>query len=224
MLIRTLLPWHEAVWSHHFLGRSRPQSLLLTAVRGTGEAAFAHGAAASLLCADPTPQGLACGTCAECHWLDTGEHPDLKLLDPSRAATDAATAAEPAADDGDEKTKRSRELITVDDVRAATTFLQLAAHRGRARVVLIHPAHAMNVAAANALLKALEEPPTGAYFILVTSQPARLPATIRSRCIRVDLPKPDHAVAADWLQSQGIAQPTLALAQSGGAPIAAAEL
>jgi DNA polymerase-3 subunit delta' len=87
----------------------------------------------------------------------------------------------------DEKTKRMRRDIVVDEVREVTQFLRRTAGEGGWRVVIVDGAEDMNPNAANALLKLLEEPPTGALLLLVCHAPGLLPATIRSRCRRLRL-------------------------------------
>jgi DNA polymerase-3 subunit delta' len=82
----------------------------------------------------------------------------------------------------------------------------------------------MNPSAANALLKTLEEPPADTYLMLVSHQPARLPATITSRCQRLPVHQPDAGTAATWLASRGVAEAERVLAQAGGAPLLALEL
>ncbi|SPH24014.1 DNA polymerase III subunit gamma/tau [Defluviimonas aquaemixtae] len=82
----------------------------------------------------------------------------------------------------DEDRKRLKTVITVDEVRKLRSFLQLSAADGGHRVVIVDAADEMNIAAANALLKMLEEPPAGVTFLLVSHQPSRLLPTIRSRC------------------------------------------
>ncbi|MFD1883685.1 DNA polymerase III subunit delta' [Paracoccus pacificus] len=82
----------------------------------------------------------------------------------------------------DEKTKRLRAEITVDEIRTLLSFFHLSAAEGGHRVAIIDAADDMNTAAANALLKMLEEPPAGAVILMVAHQPARLLPTIRSRC------------------------------------------
>jgi DNA polymerase-3 subunit delta' len=77
--------------------------------------------------------------------------------------------------------------------------LNLKAHAGGAKVVVFEPADGMTTAAANALLKTLEEPSQDTYLLLLADQPNRLPATIRSRCQRLDLPRPTAAQLARWL-------------------------
>ena len=125
-------------------------------------------------------------------------------------------AAEPAA-----KTKPSRE-IKIDQVRELASLSGLTAHRGGARVVVLGPAEALNLPAANALLKGLEEPPPGMVFVLVSDQVDRCLPTILSRCalVRVAVPPRDTALA--WLQAQGVGEDAaLRLIEAGGAPLAA---
>ena len=82
----------------------------------------------------------------------------------------------------DEKAKRYKTEISVDTVRRIVPFLGTTAGEGGWRFVLVDPADEMNRNAANALLKALEEPPARTLFVLVSRTPGRLLATIRSRC------------------------------------------
>ena len=109
-------------------------------------------------------------------------------------------------------------------MRALEGFIHLTSHRGGARVVLIHPAEALNLSAANALLKSLEEPPPRTYFLLVAHRWHYLLPTIRSRCRLVALPLPEAGAALAWLRGQKVAEPELALAHAGGAPLSAAGL
>jgi DNA polymerase-3 subunit delta' len=97
----------------------------------------------------------------------------------------------------DEKNKRPRKDIGVEEVRAAGGTLRLTPAEGGWRVVIVDSADLLNKSSANALLKILEEPPARALLLLVSHAPGRLAATIRSRCRRVPLrPLPDAAVAA----------------------------
>jgi DNA polymerase-3 subunit delta' len=111
--------------------------------------------------------------------------------------------------------------IAIDRVRDLIEFAALTSHRQRAKVAVIAPAERMNPAAANALLKTLEEPQPGTYLILVSSEPARLAPTIVSRCRKLLAPQPSAEEARSWLAAQGVAEPDIALAQAGGAPLAA---
>lgn len=87
----------------------------------------------------------------------------------------------------DQKTKRFPSAISVDEVRRLRSFLSLSAEEGGWRVVIVDSADELNLNAANALLKSLEEPPTHTIFLILSSEPGRLLATIRSRCRKLSL-------------------------------------
>lgn len=216
--------WHRNFWAKQFPIGLSAQSLLLVAPRGSGEADFARTLAKASLCPTPLPTGLPCEVCDDCRWFDAGSHPDFRLIDVPGPG-DADGEGGPADDDAPtEKAKRVRALIPIDRIRELEDFLHLASHRGGARTVVIDHAHAMNTAAANALLKMLEEPPPGARFILLTSQPARLLPTIRSRCIRLTLPGPTRAEAVAAVQGAEAGRAALAIDQTGGSPGMVSEL
>src|SRR5690606_17341784 len=115
----------------------------------------------------------------------------------------------------------------VEQVRAIGQFAQQTAHGSASRVVILAPAEALNTAAANSLLKVLEEPPADTYFLLLTHQPGLLMPTVRSRCQTQRMPVPDSLTARAWRQQirpsssdQDVAD---ALAISGNRPLAALE-
>lgn len=198
----TELPWLDSTrrrLEEAAVGGRLGHALLITGVAGLGQSFLAEALAARLLCASPE-DGLACGVCRACQLLGSNSHPDLHRLAPPE----------------DKKT------IGVDQVRALIADLHLASHHGGARVGLVDPAHAMGHAAANSLLKTLEEPPSGTFLILVTDRPASLPATVRSRCQLVAVPTPSHEDALRWLAGQGgDADWASLLAHAEGAPLAA---
>lgn len=114
--------------------------------------------------------------------------------------------------------------IKIDVIRALNGKSVLAAQAGGHRVALIEPADALNHAAANALLKTLEEPASRAVLLLVSSHPDRLPATIRSRCQVVKFITPSLEACSSWLRGKTeTAQLSELLAVSGGAPLRALE-
>jgi DNA polymerase-3 subunit delta' len=102
--------------------------------------------------------------------------------------------------------KKMRSEIVIDQMRDLGRQLLVTPQYGRARVALLEPAEAINHAAANALLKTLEEPVEGRYLLLVTAHPTRLPATIRSRCQRVEFRPPARDEAEAWLATRGHAR------------------
>ena len=98
---------------------------------------------------------------------------------------------------------KPRSEITIDQVRALSEKLSLTPQMGGAQVAIVDPAEAMNRSAANGLLKTLEEPQPGRYLWLLASDPAQLPATIRSRCQLLEFRLPPAEEASAWLQAQG---------------------
>jgi len=95
--------------------------------------------------------------------------------------------------------EEGKTAVAVEQIREAAAALTLKAHAGGAKVVVLEQADGMTAAAANALLKTLEEPSADTYLLLLADQPNRLPATVRSRCQRLLVPRPARATVADWL-------------------------
>jgi DNA polymerase-3 subunit delta' len=206
-----LPPWQDAAAAAALAERAWwPHALLFTGRQGVGKRLLAMHLARALLCEAPQSDGSACGNCTSCGLVERGSHPDLRLIEP--IAYDDEGNAMPA------------DVITVEPIRELIEFAQLSSHRRGAKVAVIVPAEALNAAAANALLKTLEEPPPRTYLLLVSHQPGRLPATIVSRCRRLPVPEPDPAVASQWLADRNVADPELVLAQAGGAPLLALSL
>ena len=214
-------PWHRPALARLLASRERlPHALLLQGPAGIGKAQFAQALGAALLCESPGPEG-ACGRCPPCHWFSQGNHPDYRELVPESATDDEEGDA---ADEGAKAEARKSLVIKIEQIRALSDFITLTTHRSGHRVLVIRPAEAMQPAAANALLKTLEEPPPSTVILLVSDQPARLLPTIRSRCCHVPLPMPDRAAALAWLREQGVEDPETALAAAGGAPLLARDL
>jgi DNA polymerase III subunit delta' len=146
-----------------------------------------------------TSNPAPCGECQSCRWIAAGQHPDVTQLSP----------------EGDSK------QILIQAVRDLAADLSLTAHTKGYKVAIVAPAEAMNPFAANALLKTLEEPPARTLVILVTSQPSRLLATLRSRCSKLRLMSPSRADAAKYLEAARGAGPwSEALAATGAGPFA----
>ena len=212
-----IYPWHNELWQQLIGMRSRmPHAVLLQGRMGIGKLDFAKALAGALLCDRPLADGHACGSCDSCNWYAQGNHPDLRILEPEDSA---ATGADDEVAEG-KPTKKSQ-VISVDQVRDLAEFLGLSSHRAGLRIVLLHPAEALNAASANALLKMLEEPPPDVLFVLVTHNPQRLLPTIRSRCNKIDMPFPERKLAEEWLIGQGIKQAAERLSYVGGAPLLA---
>lgn len=209
-----IYPWQNALWQNLSQNlEKRHHALLMYGREGIGKYDFALKFTQFLLCANKTESGLACQECPSCHWFQDETHPDFRLISPEQNenADDEAVAAK--------KTKKKTQ-ISISQVRELSDFLSLSSHQnGGVRVVLIHPAEALNAASANALLKMLEEPMPDVIFILITHQLQRLLPTIISRCQKVKMPSPDEAEALAWLNKNGIVQAETQLAYMEGSPL-----
>lgn len=214
-------PWQKEVWDRLSGMRERlPHALLLHGRPGIGKLHLALVLAQSLLCENRSKQGVACGTCPACTWFASANHPDFRLIQPEALAP-AQDEAE-SGEGGEETKKKASKQIKIEQIRALSDFLNIGAHRNGYRVVVIHPAEAMNPGAANALLKSLEEPSAYVAFLLVTHQPSRLLPTVRSRCHALALTLPPRDLSLRWLKEQGSKATPAALAFAGDAPLEAA--
>lgn len=207
-----LYPWQQQDWQRLAANFERlPNAWLLTGPAGIGKQAFARAIAAALLCESPAHDHQACGQCQACRWFAAGSHPDFRLLTPLQD--------EPEDEEKGKAAKRRLPVIKIDSVREIIEFAHLSAHRGGKRVVVVEPAESLNPAAANALLKVLEEPPADVVFVLVSDAPQRLLPTIKSRCRQFPLHWPDAAVALAWVHKQQIPEAEAELAFHGGMPL-----
>lgn len=223
-----LLPWHRPLWSVVRSWPTLPQALLIAGPEGSGLPFFALALVQGRLCESVDPDtGLPCGRCRSCDWFASGHHPDVLRIGGDVAMAvdadlDAGEGRSKAAEARDEAAKSRN--IPVGEVRRLTSFLQVPSHGQAGRFVLLSPADGMNTAAANALLKILEEPPARTTLVLVSSRESRLLPTIRSRCQLIRLPRPGRDESLRWLADCGVPKATLALDLAGQAPIAAASL
>jgi len=221
---RLALPWIEAPL-RQALQQQRAHALLLHAPDGVGALEFMLTLAQAWLCesADAAPP---CGHCGSCRLVQSGSHPDLHLLLPEalRPALGWAAQAEDEPGEGGKARRKPSRQIRIDEVRAAIDWVAQSSSRGRAKVVLLHPAEAMNLQAASALLKTLEEPPGQARLLLSTTDEARLLPTVRSRCQRIRMARPPAEQSTAWLAEQGVRDAQVLLAAAGGAPLAAREM
>ena len=200
------LPWHREQWEYIcrlMSANSVPHAILITGAEGVGKTSFANRLSAALLCEQTTADGNACGECKYCKLFSATTHPDFIYIAP----------------------EDSDKVISVEDIRELIDRLSLTSHFKRAKVALIENADAMNINAANALLKTLEEPPAETVIILVCKKPQRLMATVRSRCQIITINSPNTEEAIQWLAQQRSDidwQPLLAVAN--GAPLQALAL
>jgi DNA polymerase-3 subunit delta' len=219
--MKVIYPWQKNGWARlQELSKRPAHGLLFKGSKGIGKLDLAINFAQSLLCQHPDEAHFACGKCPSCHWFEQGSHPDYRLLQPEALSLDSEESEDFKSASG----KKPSKQISVDQIRGLTDFFGMTAHQGGRRVIVIHPAEAMNTNAANALLKSLEEPPPGLLFILVSHKPQQLLPTILSRCLSFALPAPDAASATRWLTEQGVTNPAEALAISGFAPLQAVQL
>lgn len=196
-------PWHDQIWQSLLAccnEKRMPHALLFSGSAGLGKYEFALRLAHFLLCNNSTTE--ACNTCVSCKLLEHNSHPDLWLL-------------------GSEE-----EMIKVDQIREFTQDLTHTPHQGKMMIGIINHAHLLNIAAANALLKTLEEPAAHVVIILLSDHPSFLPATIRSRCQNISFSPPVRAIAKSWLM-ENLAAPAdadLLLNLAENAPLKALSL
>ncbi len=200
------MPWQAQDWQH--LGQQidrgqLPHALLLSGPEHIGKSRLGLALARLLLCSQPAA-GLNCGHCHACELTASGTHGDFQWLSPEG---------------------KSR-VIKIDQVRKIVEFTNRTAGFGLRKIIVFAPAESMNISAANALLKVLEEPPANTHLILVCHRPHGLPATVRSRCqiLRPAIPTPEQSLA--WLDricgTRAESESLLELA--GGLPILAEQL
>ena len=216
------LPWLAApLAAAQRLGRSH--ALLVHGPAGAGHLQLALLLAQTALCeANPPgqPRPLACGRCASCHLVQQRSHTDLLLLLPDALRVQFGWVGDDESRLTKADAKPSRDL-RIEQVRQAIAWTQQTSGRGRGKVMVLHPADALNGPSANALLKTLEEPPGGLRILLTSVDPERLLPTLRSRCQRLPLALPPADQALAWLSGQGLDQPHALLAATSGSPLEA---
>ena len=203
-----LLPWQQTLWSQLtqrvLTQQSLPHALLAAGMQGMGKRAFVWRLVAWLLCRehDTNPLG-ACGACESCQWLKSGTHPSLQVLPivsmPINVDSDTLQDKPSSAKDKKSaKTTSSSALkIKVDDIRALQPFIYQGGQG--MRICVLDHAEQMTVAAANALLKTLEEPQAQVHLFLISDTPAQLLPTIKSRVQQLALQTIEPAIAIDYV-------------------------
>ena len=201
-----IYPWLSEHWSffiQRFKSDRIAHALMIEGPADSGKLALADAMVGKLLCTQDQGQERACGQCRSCKLRVGGAHPDYFHIHPEEGS----------------------EVIKVDQVRALISKLDLTTSVSTRKVAYIHPAESMNGAAANALLKSLEEPAGMTVLILVSHDPGRLPVTIRSRCQAISVTQPDTQLVLDWLEKssgKSSEQVSAALQAAGGSPLRAA--
>ena len=192
-------PWQRNVWDE-FVQRVKsdrtPNAMLIHGVAGVGIELLAHAMGKYLLCSSPLAH-TACGECKSCHLSAAGTHPDFQIITL------------------EEKAKQ----LKVDQIRDVSEFVGQTAQMNGYKVVVIECADTMNLNAANALLKNLEEPAGKTAFFLTSDQANRLLPTIRSRCFQQVVTIPSTAQSIAWFAEQELDVTDDMLLQAGGAPL-----
>lgn len=200
-----LLPWQAGLWAQWTDRRQHAHAYLLHGPAGIGKRQLAELLRARLLCQAPQA-GMPCGQCKGCQLLAAGTHPDVFTLEPEEVD----------------------KAIRVDQVRELVEFVVQTAQLGGRKVVLVEPAEAMNINAANALLKSLEEPSGDTVLLLICHQPSRLLPTIKSRCVQQACPQPSQEQSLNWLAQRlpDLDEPARQelLTLSGGSPLSSLRL
>ena len=186
----TFAPWQQRIYAQAAASLEAGRlghALLFAGPAQLGKRAVAARLAQRLLCENRSDDGEPCGQCRACHLLEAGTHPDYQFISfvPNKEGT------------------RLRTEIVIEQIREVSERLSLTPQYGGAQIVILDPAEAINHAASNALLKTLEEPVAGRYLWLISAHPARLSATIRSRCQKLEFRLPPENESLSWLRARG---------------------
>ena len=237
-----LLPWQKNLWSQLTKRvltsqQSLPHALLAAGMQGMGKRAFVWRLVAWLLCRkrDSHPTG-ACGACESCQWLRSGTHPSLQVLPLISMPISADNAdnkeklSNAVKDKKSSKTANNSALkIKVDDIRNLQPFIYQGGQG--MRICVLDHAEQMTIAAANALLKTLEEPQAKVHLFLISDTPAQLLPTIKSRVQQLPLQTIQPVIAVDYVtqalgstvnrEAVGTAAIEQLIQLANGAPLAA---
>ena len=242
-----LLPWQQTLWAQLTSrvmtpSQSLPHALLAAGMEGMGKRAFVWRLVGWLLCRnrDQHLEG-ACGHCESCQWLKSGTHPSLQVLPvismpmsaESRDSRETTNATGKKASTKSAKAVNNAALtIKVDDIRALQPFIYQGGQG--MRICVLDHAEQMTIAAANALLKTLEEPQAKVHLFLISDTPAQLLPTIKSRVQQLPLQTIETSVARDYvtdalgstIDRQAVSPTHIEqlLQLANGAPLAAIEL
>lgn len=201
--ISKVYPWQAQAWNN--LTTRFPNiahGLLFFGKRGAGKSDFTWHFVAWVLCTNKQVE-RACGECSSCTWLKSGTHPNFLHITT------------------DEENKKSNAQIKIEKIRNLQPFVEQISEGWR--VIVIEPADALNIAAANALLKTLEEPTERILIILLTEHCLKLPATIRSRVQRYPLDRVKYVDAVAYLNQKKISNIELSLNLANGMPLQAVD-
>jgi len=178
-----------------------PHAYLFIGPEGVGKRLAGRVLAMALCCERNEPD--PCGACEHCRKISENVHPDVRLLG--------------VPDD--------KKRIPIDAVREADRWLAVRPHESRSKILIVDPAEAMTDAAANAILKTLEEPRAGSFIVLLTAAASALLPTVRSRCQIVRFKPLEEKTVAEILVAGG-AEPEIArvaASLSGGSLVRASQ-
>ncbi len=183
-----------------------PGAYLFSGPSGIGKRLVADAFASAALCERAGEE--ACGECAACRKASSGNHPDLFVLAPELSE------------------RGTVQNIRIDSVRDLQSALRFAPLEGARKIAIIDGADRLMEAAANSLLKTLEEPPPSTHFILISPYPMRLLATIRSRCRHLPFsPLPEEELAREIVRMHSIdEEDALRIARLSGGSMGTASL
>lgn len=187
---------------HSRVQHNRPsQGMLITGKPGVGHEVLAHAIVSLRMCQRPLDTGESCGHCKHCSLLQVGTHPDSLWVVPEKKGA----------------------AIKVDQIRALAEKLYKKPQVADWRVAVVSPADAMNINAANALLKVLEEPPENCMLLLLSDAPSSLLPTLRSRCQTLNILSPPVTAVKDWLMTQQMSEDDAChlMAATDGSPLKA---
>ncbi len=198
--------WHQAI--RNLNDNRLAHAILLSGPAAIGKLEFCLSFIQRLNCTNPSLDDYACGECKDCHLFKARTHPDIRLINV------------------DEETEKNKvEQIKVDDIRDINQFITLSRQQGSYKIVCINYAETMNVNAANALLKTLEEPPQNSILFLISHRADALLPTIKSRCQTWKFKLPDEAESLHWLGQQKVLDNWQSLLRvAGNRPLLAQEL
>ena len=200
-----LYPWLQQQWKQslsYVEGQRLAHAILISGPSAIGKLEFCMSLMQRMNCTQPTMENFACGECNNCLLFKARTHPDIRLIN----------------------VEEINDQIKVDDIREINDFISLSRQKGAYKIVCINCADHMNINAANALLKTLEEPPANSILFLISHRPDRLLATIKSRCQGWRFNTPEKNEALLWLKQQNddVDWDTL-LSVSGNRPLLALE-
>ncbi len=197
-----IYPWLLPQWQQLMARRQQqrlPHAMLFSGSTGLGKTDLAYALGHSLLCRSPAGatnnnqsgavSGQACGVCDSCLLLAAGTHPDFYTIKPTPPKKS--------------KSKNPVLNIRIDTIRELCHRLSQTSQMSGYRIVIIERADIMNTAAANSLLKTLEEPGNNTLLILLSASLNRLPVTIRSRCQQLKFGNPAYSQVENWLMQHG---------------------